>query len=58
MEKALKLLGRELKIIGADSISSSSSSMDYLPGELLTIMKGKSIALFQEERMIKGTLEN
>ena len=45
MKKALKSLGRELIIIGANSATSSSLLTVYLPGGLLTIIRGKSISL-------------
>ena len=39
IEKVLKLLGGELIIIEADSLTSSSSAAKYLPGSLLLIIR-------------------
>ena len=58
IEKVLKLLGRESKIIGANSATSSSLSIDYLLGGLLIIIREKSVALLQEESIIKEALGN
>ena len=58
MEKALKPLGRETIIIGADSSSSSLSAIEYLLGDLLSIFRGNSVSLLQDKNIIKGHLGN
>ena len=56
MEKKIKSLGREIMLIGADTKSWGTIKKEYLPGELLTIIRGKCKALVQEDSIKIGYL--
>ena len=58
MENRLKQLGREILIIGADSIQWNINKNEYLPGGLLSAFLGKSRALVKEQEIFKSKLGN
>ena len=58
IEQRLKVLGREISVITADSTIWSVTNDNYLLGGLLTIIRGKSTALLQDKSIVKRTLEN
>ena len=58
MEHRLKVLGRETKMITADSTVWLVTKDSYLPGGLLTILRGKFRSLIDEESIKKGKLGN
>jgi len=58
IENNLKRKYRELKVIGADSKQWNITSNNYLPGGLLTIVKGKCRATLQEDKTFINELGN
>ena len=58
IERKLRKLGREIKVIPADSTKWSVSKKNFLPGGLLTAMRGKFRSLIDESNIKIGQLGN
>lgn len=58
MEQKLRVLGREIKVVPVDSSVWSVSKKNYLPGGVLTAIRGKFRSLIEEESITKGPLGN
>jgi len=58
MEQKLRVLGREIKVVPVDSSVWSVSKKNYLPGGVLTAIRGKFRSLIEEEHITKGPLGN
>ena len=58
MKSKLKRLGREIAIKAADNSDKISTTTDYLPGGVVTIIRRKCAALIDKNKIIKGLLGN
>ena len=54
----LKRENREVKVTGCNSSMWMLTANNYLPGGLLTIIKGKCRAILQENQIVISQLEN
>jgi len=58
MTQRMKKLGRETKLFMSDSKEWNTIKYSYLPGGILTVMKGKVAPLIQEDEIHYGKLGN
>ena len=58
MERMLKKIGREVKMITADSKEWNMTPKDHLPGGLMSAFYGKYRSLMQEDKTKIGKLGN
>ena len=58
MERKLKVLGCEVFIVIADSTLWNIMNYDWLPGGLITAVRGKAKSLTKENQVEKGCLRN